>query len=346
MIRGLVDRYGDDPAEEFGPLKLEVVREGWVVAGLSRNEVNRRAAMVKRMFKWAVSKQRVPAHVFTALATRWRGVLEKGRTSARETEPVGPVDEATVDATLPFLEPPRSRSGRVPAALTGCRPGEACALRMIDVGIEPVRSGCSDPPNTKRRTAGSAGPSPSAPRHKPCSPRSSVPIRQRVPVRPAGRGRGDARRSGREPQDPALPLRCEANSKEQGEEPESRRATRQVFHPCVQRGRLLSACEDAFPLSEQLARRAGETAKARNARLMDEQKKEFGAWRKAHHWHPNQLRHSFATAVRKQHGLEAAQVLLGHSRADVDSDLRGEERCAGRSDRGEDGVKLQHGLTF
>jgi integrase len=35
------------------------------------------------------------------------------------------------------------------------------------------------------------------------------------------------------------------------------------------------------------------------------------------HWHPNQLRHLFATEVRKEHGLEAAQVLLGHSRADV-----------------------------
>ena len=33
--------------------------------------------------------------------------------------------------------------------------------------------------------------------------------------------------------------------------------------------------------------------------------------------HPNQLRHLFATEVRKAHGLEAAQVLLGHSRADV-----------------------------
>jgi site-specific recombinase XerC len=44
---------------------------------------------------------------------------------------------------------------------------------------------------------------------------------------------------------------------------------------------------------------------------------EVKAWPKAHRWHPNRLRHSFATRVRKQHGLEAAQVLLGHSRADV-----------------------------
>jgi integrase len=35
------------------------------------------------------------------------------------------------------------------------------------------------------------------------------------------------------------------------------------------------------------------------------------------HWHPNQLRHTFATKIRKEHGLEAAQVTLGHSKADV-----------------------------
>jgi integrase len=35
------------------------------------------------------------------------------------------------------------------------------------------------------------------------------------------------------------------------------------------------------------------------------------------HWHPNQLRHAHATAVRKRFGLEAAQVALGHERADV-----------------------------
>ena len=32
-------------------------------------------------------------------------------------------------------------------------------------------------------------------------------------------------------------------------------------------------------------------------------------------WSPNQLRHNFATKVRKEHGIEAARVLLGHSSA-------------------------------
>ncbi len=35
------------------------------------------------------------------------------------------------------------------------------------------------------------------------------------------------------------------------------------------------------------------------------------------HWHPNQLRHSRATEVRGAFGLEAAQVVLGHARANV-----------------------------
>ncbi len=35
------------------------------------------------------------------------------------------------------------------------------------------------------------------------------------------------------------------------------------------------------------------------------------------HWHANQLRHSKATEVRRQFGLEAAQVSLGHAKADI-----------------------------
>lgn len=34
-------------------------------------------------------------------------------------------------------------------------------------------------------------------------------------------------------------------------------------------------------------------------------------------WSPNQLRHARGTEVRQHHGLEAAQVVLGHSHADV-----------------------------
>jgi site-specific recombinase XerD len=34
-------------------------------------------------------------------------------------------------------------------------------------------------------------------------------------------------------------------------------------------------------------------------------------------WHPNWLRHARATEIRHAFGIEAAQVVLGHARADV-----------------------------
>ena len=41
------------------------------------------------------------------------------------------------------------------------------------------------------------------------------------------------------------------------------------------------------------------------------------AWQRKHHWSPNQIRHTAGTEIRKRFGLEAAQVALGHSSADV-----------------------------
>ena len=34
-------------------------------------------------------------------------------------------------------------------------------------------------------------------------------------------------------------------------------------------------------------------------------------------WTPHRLRHNAATRIRKEFGLEAAQILLGHAQADV-----------------------------
>jgi integrase len=40
-------------------------------------------------------------------------------------------------------------------------------------------------------------------------------------------------------------------------------------------------------------------------------------WKADHKWCPLQLRHTAATTIRKRFGLEAAQTVLGHSKADV-----------------------------
>jgi hypothetical protein len=59
------------------------------------------------------------------------------------------------------------------------------------------------------------------------------------------------------------------------------------------------ACELAFPAPDDLP----------EERLQE--------WRKQHQWSPNQLRHAAATLIRHQFGLEGAQLILGHARADI-----------------------------
>jgi integrase len=51
--------------------------------------------------------------------------------------------------------------------------------------------------------------------------------------------------------------------------------------------------------------------------LTPDQRAELVAWHKTHRWHPHQLRHNAATALRARYGLEVAQVVLGHANADT-----------------------------
>ena len=60
-----------------------------------------------------------------------------------------------------------------------------------------------------------------------------------------------------------------------------------------------------------------ETVEEWRQRLGEEQWAELRRWRRQHRWSPNQLRHNAATYLRKQFGIEAARVLLGHSSAAV-----------------------------
>jgi integrase len=51
-------------------------------------------------------------------------------------------------------------------------------------------------------------------------------------------------------------------------------------------------------------------------------------WREAHCWHPNQLRHTAGTAIRKRFGVEAARLILGHSDCDITADVYAERDFA------------------
>jgi integrase len=311
VIRALRELYADKPVTEFGPLCVKAARQRWVNEGLSRTECNRRVAMIKRIFKWAVSEELAPTAVDQAVATL--AGLQKGRTAAREKEPVGLVDDAVVDATLPFLG--RHVSGLVEfQRLTGCRQGEACAVRRCDIDT-PGPNWLYKPPHHKTAHWGKSRTITIGPRAQALlrefftpeitdylfSPRRAV---EEIRAEPAA-----LRKT------PCYPSHMARKAAKWVKAPRRRPAEKyntQTYGLAIDR-----ACGRAFPPPGAQAQRYDETHEEWRGRLTPAERDEVKAWRKAHHWHPNQLRHSFATWVRKEHGLEAAQVLLGHSRADV-----------------------------
>ncbi|HQX48935.1 MAG TPA: hypothetical protein PLR25_03455, partial [Planctomycetaceae bacterium] len=102
-LKPLRELYGHTLAREFGPLKLQAVRQKMIDSDLSRGVVNNRMNRVKRFFKWAVSEELIPSFVYEGLRTV--AGLKKGRTSARETDPVQPVADEHVEAVLPHVSP-------------------------------------------------------------------------------------------------------------------------------------------------------------------------------------------------------------------------------------------------
>jgi integrase len=303
--------YGDTPAAAFGPLALKAVRQRFVNAGWCRKTVNQQTERARRIFKWAASEELVPAAVYHALATVTG--LQRGRTPAREPEPVGPVDDAIVDATLPFLN--RHVRGLVEfQRLTGCRPGEACRVRRRDIDTGGV-VWLYRPPHHKTAWRGKA-------RVISIGPKAQALIREFFttnlddflfsPRRAVEELR--ARRSA-ERKTPRYPSHLKRNAAKR--KPKPRRTPDERYDQRSYFTALIRACDKAFPPPGGLAPRAGESRAKWWARLTDGERQAVKAWRKSHRWHPNHLRHTFATRVRKEHGLEAAQVLLGHSKVDV-----------------------------
>ena len=101
-----------------------------VAGGLARTTINERVRVLKRMFKWADRKKLVPAAVTAELATV-EG-LKRGRSDARETDPVRPVPQEQIDAVLGVVG--RHVAGLIRLQLlTAARPGELLGLRRADI---------------------------------------------------------------------------------------------------------------------------------------------------------------------------------------------------------------------
>jgi site-specific recombinase XerD len=309
-LKPVGELYAELPAVEFGPKALKAVRQKLIDADLCRSLINRRIDCVKRAFKWAASEELVPVSVYEALRTL--AGLRKGRTPARESKPVEPVDDATVDATLPHL-PHHVRAMVELMRYTGMRPAEVCAttLNQIERGgsvwtYNPTRHKTAY--HGKRRIV-PFGPNARAVLSAFLAGRVLEPNEPIFSPKRAREERfAEMRKNRKTPVQPSQVSRKKAKTK---------KAPTERYIPTAICHAVMVACDKAFPAPAPLCKHQGENAKAWKARLTDDQKAQLAEWQREHRWHPYQLRHAFATRVRKEHGLEAAQVLLGHSRADV-----------------------------
>lgn len=133
-LKVLRELYGTVNANDFGPLKLQAVRQAMVDRGWSRGNINRSVRRVVLCFQWGCQHEVVKPDIYHGLKSV-RG-LKRGRSDAREADEVKPAPQAHVDAVLPLVRPQVAAMIRL-QRLTGARPGEVLAMR----GAELDRSG-------------------------------------------------------------------------------------------------------------------------------------------------------------------------------------------------------------
>ncbi len=125
------------PAEKFGPNALRRIQQVMVDGEhrpggkpLSRPVVNARVNRIRRIFRWAVSRELLPPAVIQGLDAV--EPLRMGHTAAHEPAPVRPVDEQTILATVPHAPYPAGDMILL-QYYTGMRPGELCRMRWADI---------------------------------------------------------------------------------------------------------------------------------------------------------------------------------------------------------------------
>ncbi|MFM9995541.1 MAG: site-specific integrase [Phycisphaerales bacterium] len=301
--------YGDLEVVAFGPVQLKTVRDQLVREGLARTTVNRHVHQVRACFRWGVEEGMVPGGVYHAL-TAIRG-LRRGRTDARETEPVRPVADAMVETTVPHLTPVVADMVRL-QRLTGMRPGEVCV--MTTGAIETTgRVWLYRPPVHKTAHLGHERVIPLGPKSQTIVGRYLRPELDAPLFSPAESER--LRRESTHARRRTLPS-CGnvpgSNRKHRPRKSPGDRWTTQSYGNAIE-----AACRWAFPLPAELDRLKGETKAGWRTRLTPEELEAIRRWRRDHSWAPNQLRHARATEVRAAFGLDGAAATLGHAQLET-----------------------------
>lgn len=289
-LKPLVALFGNSMAKDFGPRDLKLIRQSLIDQDICRPEINRRISRIRRAFRWATSEELIPPSVIHGLASI-QG-LARGRSGAREPDAVRPVPDDAVEKTLPFCSP-QIRAMIQLQRLAGMRPAEVTILRGCDID-RSAEIWIYRPKQHKSTHLG---------------------IEKEICLGPQAQALVQPFLDRSEESYVFSPK--EAEEWRNGQRAERRNPDRKT---------------KVYPSELRARERRKSQAKSRSAKRPKRDHFDTDSYRRAivyaitkagkdgvkiEHWHPHQLRHLRATEVRKQFGLEAAQVTLGHTRADV-----------------------------
>lgn len=282
----LIELYGSQLGSAFGPLSLKTYRQRLIDLGLNRGVINKHVGRAKRFFRWAVENELVPPSVYHALQAV--AGLRCGRSAAPESEPIKPVPDDVIDAVLQHVN-------RYVAAMiqlqrvTGMRPGEVTIMRGRDLA-RTEKIWTYTPASHKTEHHGRE-------RTIFLGPRAQEILRPFLlengdaylfsPRRALEERREEVRQKSKAPLsvDKRIRRRKRQPSKQPGD-----------YYPVISYEHAINrACDRAFRIPDGLS------------------SEEVKEWQRDHRWSPNQLRHSAATFLRKEFGIEGARIILGHS---------------------------------
>ncbi len=300
-IRVLRRLFGETPAAKFGPKRLRLVRDSMLRGDPNADPprkpwMSRTASKYARslitVFRFGVAEEMIPPSVVQAIQ-ELRPLREDNRVVGAARR-VMPVPDRHIDAILSFVVPEVATMIQL-QRYTGMRPGEVVIMRGQDLDLTG-KTWIYTPETHKTMHHGRGreiylGPKaqeilrswlrPDLTAHlfQPCE----AVARQR-------RWRHEARKT---------PLKY-GNRPGTNVKVEPIRTPLAVYSVNSYRRAITRGCD----LADRDAKRK-----------LEEQGQPVPDTRIVPRWHPHQLRHNFATDVRREHGLEAAQILLGHSSA-------------------------------
>lgn len=284
VVRMLRDHCGYMAAAVVGPNTFRGMRHLMIEQRLARTTINKQMRRAVAIFRWGVAHELVSPLTHQALSTL--EPLKRGRTEAPELEPVRPVRHDIIEVTKRHVPQLVARMIEL-QVLTGMRSGELLAMRPCDLTMTDAEWSYA-PERHKTWHHGHT-------RIVHFGPRAREILRpllgSETTERLFARYTRDSYRR-------AITRGCDLA------EAEARaKAGLPPAWSC-------SACNKSWPIYDDYRRHC---LVRHEQKLGPEPKTE----RLVPRWFPHQLRHTYATDVRRLFGLEAAQVALGHRSLDV-----------------------------